>query len=177
MLPTPDLDLKALAALAGVTPRTVHFYIQQGVLPPAGSQGPGARYTEGHLLRLRLVKLLQREHLPLAEIARRLRALSDRQVAALLSEGEQRQAAKGGSALEYIRGVLGQAESGAGAPLRSATHPRTATPLPEAERSRWDRYMLADGVELHVRRPLSRDEQRRLDDLLATARAIFADKP
>ena len=41
---THDLyDLKELCAVSGVTPRTVHFYIQQGLLPPAGSAGPGPR--------------------------------------------------------------------------------------------------------------------------------------
>ena len=45
-----------------------------------------------------------------------------------------------------------------------------------AERSQWERYTLADGMELHVRRPLSRVEQRRLDKLMAAARTILTDR-
>lgn len=178
MAAPPDLDIKSLAARAGVTPRTVHYYIQQGLLPPAGTQGPAARYGRGHLARLRLIKRLQREHLPLVEIARRLKGLSDRQVAALLDDDEQRRSAQGGSALEYIRSVLGEAEpTPGGEPLRLATAKAPALRSVEAEQSLWDRFLLADGVELHVRRPLSRSEQKQLEELLAAARRILANRP
>jgi DNA-binding transcriptional MerR regulator len=51
----------------------VHFYVQQRLLPPARSPGLGARYTEGDLARMGQVRLLQKWHLPLAEIAKQLR--------------------------------------------------------------------------------------------------------
>src|ERR1700712_4883229 len=67
----PDpLDLTELADRAGVSIRTVRYYIQQGLLPKPEARGPGAHYKEEHLDRLLLIKRLQREHLPLAEIRR-----------------------------------------------------------------------------------------------------------
>ena len=63
----PDLDIKELCDGAGVTPRTVHYYIQQGLLPGAGTTGSGARYSPDHLDGLRPIRLLQNEHLPLPE--------------------------------------------------------------------------------------------------------------
>lgn len=43
----------------------------------------------------------------------------------------------------------------------------------ELTRSQWDRYTLTDGLELNVRRPLARTEQRQLAKLLTAARTIF----
>lgn len=72
--PDPSVfDLNELSDRAGVTPRTVRYYIQQGLLRSPGTPGPGARYGEGHLGRLRLIRRLQREHQPLAEIRHRLK--------------------------------------------------------------------------------------------------------
>lgn len=187
-----EFDIKELSERSGATPRTVHFYVQQGLLPPAGSPGPGARYGEGHVSRLKLIRLLQRQHLPLAEIARRLRGLSDEQVRELLHETKERRASETGSALDYIRNVLGdQSTRNSHAPVRPALsvadgapdgvgmHPRPrsrapeAAPAPEAARSQWERYTLMDGIELNIRRPLARTEQRLLTRLLDAARKIF----
>ena len=179
-----ELDLKALCEGADVTPRTVHFYIQQGLLPPAGTTGPAARYSEGHLWRLRLIRLLQKEHLPLAEIGRRLRGLDDRQVKGLLDERRGRRTPAKGSALEYIRGVLAKGrDREAGGPSPAAdralmfaarTSDHGAPPEPSLARSQWERIDIADGLELHVRRPTTREQQRQLERLLVAARGIFA---
>ena len=68
---TEQWDLNELADAAGVTPRTVRYYVQQGLLPAPAARGPGAHYERDHLDRLRLIKRLQRQHYPLAEIRRR----------------------------------------------------------------------------------------------------------
>jgi DNA-binding transcriptional MerR regulator len=177
-----ELDIKTLCKKAGVTSRTVHFYVQQGLLPPASSPGPGARYTEGHLKRLRLARLLQQQHLPLAEIAKRLKGLTDAQVGELLNEARARRPAVRESALDYIRGVLGEAQASREPvmwftnqmryqvdPTASSVAAWGATP----GRSQWERFALTDGLELHVRRPLLRVQQRQLDRLLAAAKDIF----
>ena len=48
--------LTDLADLAGVTPRTLRYYLSQGLLPAVGASGPGAKYDDSHLARLRLIK-------------------------------------------------------------------------------------------------------------------------
>ncbi len=65
----------------------MRHYIQQGLLPGPNHPGPGARCGEGSLARLRAVRALRRDHLPLAEIRRRLAALSDAEVAARFAGG------------------------------------------------------------------------------------------
>src|SRR5919199_4063608 len=96
-------DLTQLAELAGVTPRTVRYYIQQGLLAPPSARGPGAHYDHAHLDRLNLIKRLQREHLPLAEIRKQFRALDDRTVHEL-ARSKPKEARS--SALDYVRNVL-----------------------------------------------------------------------
>ncbi|MEO7270633.1 MAG: MerR family transcriptional regulator [Vicinamibacterales bacterium] len=178
-----EFDLKALSERARVTPRTVHFYVQQGLLPPASSPGPGARYGEGHVQRLALIRLLQKQHLPLAEIAKRLKGLSDRQVSALILETQARAPSPRGSALEYIREVLSNGPPPSDqsfAPRQSsavsASPPAAYQSAAGSARSQWDRFLLTDGIEVHVRRPLARSQQRQLDRLLAAGRHIFEEE-
>src|SRR4051794_34998863 len=109
--------LTELADLAGVTPRTVRYYIGQGLLPSVGQSGPGAKYGDDHLARLRLIRRLQREHLPLGEIRRRLEGLDDSEIAGLA--GSEAPAAPPDSALEYLATILG-------GPQADATPGRTA---------------------------------------------------
>src|SRR5512134_229088 len=75
--------LTELADLAGVTPRTVRYYLAQGLLPSVGVAGPGAKYDDTHLARLRVIRRLQAEHQPLAEIRRRLETLDDATIVAI----------------------------------------------------------------------------------------------
>src|SRR3954449_11740539 len=110
----PDDDrysLTELADLAGVTPRTVRYYLAQGLLPAVGQTGPGSKYGEAHLARLRLIRRLQAEHLPLAEIRRRLEGLSASVILTLASEPAPPPPAD--SALDYLRTVLGEGRTAA----------------------------------------------------------------
>ena len=49
-----------LAALTGVSERTVRYYVQEGLLPPPAGRGRGANFTGDHLTRLRLIRAMQR---------------------------------------------------------------------------------------------------------------------
>src|SRR5918992_5075839 len=115
MLPEMDsFDLSELSAAAGVTPRTVRYYVQQGLLPSPGTRGPGTRYERAHLDRLQLIRRLQRLHLPLAEIRKRLEALDDDGVrGALAAQPEQ---PGGSAALDYVRDVLARQSARMAAP-------------------------------------------------------------
>ena len=62
--------MKDLSDATGLDRQAIHFYIQQGLLPPGHKTGRNmAWYTEEHLERLRLIKKLQHERfLPLKAI-------------------------------------------------------------------------------------------------------------
>jgi DNA-binding transcriptional MerR regulator len=80
----PKYSLADLEALTGVNGRTIRYYITLGLLPPAHGRGPSATYDQEHLNRLRVIRLLREQHIPLAEIGTRLAELSPRQIATLI---------------------------------------------------------------------------------------------
>jgi DNA-binding transcriptional MerR regulator len=194
MSPNPEAryNLTELADLAGVTPRTVRYYLSQGLLQAVGTAGPGAKYDDGHLARLRVIRRLQREHQPLAEIRRRLDSLDDAQVRAL---AEPPAPEPGDSALEYIRRVLSSpatAESPAAyapaafamsaepppiAPTAPAAPATDDSAEPRVERSQWERIALTPDVEIHIRRPLPRSTAKRVDRLVSIARDLLEEDP
>lgn len=201
MSPTlePRYSLTELADLAGVTPRTIRYYITQGLLRGPATSGPGAKYDDADLARLRLIKRLQAEHQPLAEIRVRLDGLGDD---AVLSLDERLPAPATDSALDYIRRItaprreaqapvprrmvtplhaLTEPAAPAQSPLSSAPPAPMAAPTPapdvRLERSQWERIDLAPDVELHIRRPLTRSTAKRVDRLIAIARDLLEEEP
>jgi DNA-binding transcriptional MerR regulator len=165
-------EIAELAEQAGTTVRTIRYYLQRGLLPSPVGTGPGARYGTGHLARLRLIRGLQREHLPLAEIRRRIAGLDDAEVEALVEP--QGALAQADSAVEYVRALLSPQPA---YPHRARVPAPPATRRPPRERSQWERIPLSDDVEVHVRRPLSRVDNRRVDRLLEEARRVFGREP
>jgi DNA-binding transcriptional MerR regulator len=151
------LDLTELADRAGVSIRTVRYYIQQGVLQEPEARGPGAHYSEEHLERLLLIKRLQKEHLPLAEIRK-----------AIESGAAEGIAPK--SARDYIRSVLGKPRLEQVAEASSLYGPPEEIP---PTRSQWERVTLAPDIELHIRRPLPRVVNKQVERLIDIARDIF----
>ena len=59
-----------LAALGGVSRRTVRYYVQEGLIPPPLGVGRGNHYTAEHLERLLRVKAMQDAGRTLEEIRR-----------------------------------------------------------------------------------------------------------
>ena len=204
---SPTHSLATLADESGVAPRTIRFYIAQGVLPAPFGGGPATRYSQGHLDRLRLIRSLQRQHLPLAEIRARLEGLSDIDVAALVAR-EPTPPPPPESAIDYIRGLLSPAQAAPpppapkqqphlrfslSAPLAAAApdavHEAPAAydrsvpaslgsaPVPQPGRSQWERVALDPNIELHVRRPLSRHQNRAVERLVAFARQLLEEDP
>jgi len=188
----PRYSLTELADLASVTPRTIRYYITQGLLRGPATSGPGAKYDDVDLARLRLIKRLQAEHQPLAEIRTQLEALGDD---AILRLHDETPAPPPDSALDYIRRITSPpraaeararyrmfTESNApAAPAAPAAAPSMAPPAPvpdvRLERSQWERIDLAPDVELHIRRPLARATAKRVDRLIAIARDLLEEDP
>jgi DNA-binding transcriptional MerR regulator len=201
--PQGTLTLADVARLADVTPRTVRYYVAQGLLPSPGQAGPGSRYPESTLLRLQLIREMQRNHLPLAEIRARLAGVSDVEIAGLVTPAAP---APADSAIDYIRGLLGMSRPdqpprrppsqplppAAAAPAMASRDLAAAEPAPLAttsampaatapfndqpetvERSQWDRIALTPDIELQIRRPLGRLEQRRVERLITIARQVL----
>lgn len=118
-----DLKLDELAALAGVSARTVRYYVQRGLLPAPVFRGRDTSYGREHLVRLKAIRRLQERHLPLDEIQAVLDSKSVEQLE-LLAES-----------------TVEMAPSLAIVP---------SAPDLEFSESAWRRISLAPGLELHV---------------------------
>ena len=190
----PERTLAELVALSGLPSRTIRYYVAEGLVPSPGKYGRASRYPESTLDRLVLIARLRDAHLPLAEIRTRLDGLTDDEAAALLAAPPEPPAA--GSAIDYIRSVL---EPSAARPLEaelplssaldmptflrrpSQVEPAGSDPAvpayPSWGRSQWERIPLGAGIELHVRRPLTRRENRTVERLIAFARQLQREDP
>jgi DNA-binding transcriptional MerR regulator len=71
--------VEELAALGGVTRRTVRYYVQEGLLPAPLGVGRGRHYGPEHLQRLEALRSLQERGLRLDEIRRELTRGASRQ--------------------------------------------------------------------------------------------------
>src|SRR5260370_1024309 len=92
-----------LSDLARVTPRTIRYYVTEGLLPPPEGAGPHRLYVVDHLLRLKAIKRLKEMYLPLTEIRQRLAGISPSDLETLASGSEAQRAS---TALEYTEALL-----------------------------------------------------------------------
>ncbi len=175
-----------LADLAGVTPRTIRYYVSIGLLPAPESAGPRTRYADGHLKRLRLIRHLQRQHLPLAEIGQRLAGLDDEAVEAALDADVAARPAD--SALDYIDRLTGLARAARPATEAKEISPEQSWAPPGARRARvrpeparaqldtrtrWERVPLGENVELHIREPLGKRKHQQIERLIRLGREML----
>jgi DNA-binding transcriptional MerR regulator len=106
----PEYNLSELAAATDLSPRTIRYYIAEGLVPSPGREGPATRYPDSTLARLRLIARLREAHQPLAEIRARLEGLTNEELAELVAAAAPVapiHAVAEGSALDYVRSVLG----------------------------------------------------------------------
>src|SRR5262245_14629302 len=160
-----DLTLAGLADQSGVSERTIRYYIQFGLLPAPEGTGPKSRYGKSHLGRLRVIRMLQDRHLPLSAIRKILAQRSEREIVRMAEDPEKKART---SALDYVKSLLGaEGESTTLSMLSPVRGAETET------RSHWERIRVAPDIELHVRRPLSKPDNRRLEELLKRIRELF----
>jgi DNA-binding transcriptional MerR regulator len=198
-----ELLIHELAARAGISIRTIRYYIEQGLLPQPNYQGKYSYYSVNFLERLELIRRLKESYLPLREIREIMNSLTDDEVHQKLAEpnlptpkfSEQPLPAKpaeqpGEKALQYINRLMedqtrykpkGLAEKDYSFinqnenlhVLREAKLLESPAPTNEEV---WHRIMLAPGVELHLRLPLAPQIESRVRQLLSVARRIFSSK-
>jgi len=79
-----QLLISELAERAGVSVRTIRFYISEGLLPPPQARGRYSVYDEQYLTRIELIKRLKGAYLPLKEIRRMVESLSREEIERML---------------------------------------------------------------------------------------------
>jgi len=140
-----ELSIGDLADAAGVSRRTVRFYVQQRLLPVPLGRGRGRHYDQSHLLRLRRINELQSAGHSLDAIRR------------ILNGGES----------GVVPATTAAAMSAAAPPLRRAPRPALSAEL-------WTRLRLGEGVELHYDAARYRPTVEQLMQLREAVRAALA---
>jgi DNA-binding transcriptional MerR regulator len=121
--------LDELATEAGVSPRTVRYYVQKGLLPAPQFRGKDTSYDRDHLFRLRVIRRLQEAYLPLEAIAVELATRTPAELEALAS----------------------------GAPPKIAAPPPVSPVVPRPAGETWTRLTPRPGLELALAHHASRE--------------------
>ena len=181
-------SLKEVAEQVGVELRVLRSWMGSPyrILRGVG-RGSGARYSQHFLDRAMLAQRLRTENVTLGEIAKRLSGIPDQELEQLLAGGVGARQQKGrGSAADYAAAALSsrgmftsalQQHMAGHSATRSQQAPTATTSQRAGARVHWERITLSDGVEIHVRRPMNREENRLLERLLEEAERIFGLRP
>ncbi|MGH3054262.1 MAG: hypothetical protein ACRDL7_04705, partial [Gaiellaceae bacterium] len=77
------------------------------------------------------------------------------------------------SALDYVHSLLKPAERRADLLMQAHRHSFGSRGSDVEARSHWERIRIAPEIELHVQRPLSKPDHRRLEELMKRVRELF----
>ncbi|MCC6146799.1 MAG: MerR family transcriptional regulator [Anaerolineaceae bacterium] len=86
-----------LAKKAGVSIRTIRFYIDEGLIPPPRVRGRNTLYGEEYLDRISLILRLKEAYLPLREIQQKMAGLGIEAVRELLGQQDVKSAVRNAS--------------------------------------------------------------------------------
>ncbi|OGO29595.1 MAG: hypothetical protein A2136_07755 [Chloroflexi bacterium RBG_16_54_11] len=201
---TEELLIHELAERAGVSVRTIRYYIEEGLLPQPKYEGRYSYYKTEFLDRLELIRRLKDSYLPLREIREIMNSLTDEEVHKRLNEltlhspkfstqprAPHPSSSPGAKALEYIDHVMVnqnkyRAKGTNEKPLpaydqnsRAVFGPQIQQPeqlTAPANAETWQRVSLSPGVELHLRTPLEPATEDRVQQIVNFAKRIFHHK-
>jgi DNA-binding transcriptional MerR regulator len=167
--------------------RTLRYYISQGLVDrPSGKEGVSALYGYRHLLQLLALKRLQASYLPVKKIREIVPESTNDELRAIVLGGgtTETSSLSATSTRDSVIAFLDSISQGRpvarslqsqGTPTPSSPAPGPQSPSdtagssaqPPAAQS-WERYVLDDGIELHIRSDrgssLRKSEARRLFD-------------
>lgn len=106
MIKETTYTISELAQKADVTPRTIRYYVAEGLLPAPIGTSRAATYNQTHFNCLRLIKVLKNEYLPLQEIKNLLGGLSYQEVKELLAEKQKNEEKPSDTAKSYLKNLL-----------------------------------------------------------------------
>jgi DNA-binding transcriptional MerR regulator len=199
---TEEILIHELAQRAGISVRTIRYYIEEGLLPQPSYQGKYSYYTLNYLDRLELIRRLKESYLPLREIREIMSTLTDEDVQAKLKEQSnpnqvifeqspppQISRKPGQEALRYINQLMEDQSRYKSKRTDNKTQSnfigqkevsaQTKFSSPEAstgmsDEETWQRISLAPGVELHLRQPLDPDTNSRVWQVIQYAKRMFS---
>jgi DNA-binding transcriptional MerR regulator len=171
-----EYSISELADVAGVSTRTIRYYVAEGLLPPPVGSGPNSRYTDVHRRQLGTISHLKAQYLPLREIRRRLvghgevHGVADSAASSFGFHALSRRDRE--IAENHVRPEVAPA-----APLQSAPMAEplfAAMPPAEPDHDRpWRRVAISDEAELLITEDQYRRHQDKVDWLIQWAKRVL----
>ncbi len=180
--------INQLAERAGVTVRTIRYYVNEGLLPPPQTKGRYSAYDEDYLYRIRLIKFYKESYLPLSRIREQLDGMTPEEIRAAVEHYEKEppefnlppapenlnRVSENLSAREYLKEmdqqkairVENEISESRGFPSVMAKRVFPSAPVPAKDDS-WKRIEVADGIELLVREDVYRQQRDEIELMLA----------
>jgi len=187
---------------SGLSIRTLHYYMQIGLLPGPEKSGKYAIYSQEHLDRLDLILILKEMHLPLKEIRVILNTLTPSEIVHYIDYQEDLlekikgdkpvlrgydQFNKQSKALDYIKNYneaftmnkfIAYNQSNINnkfdkSLFDNSSMSRFFKKPTDLEQQIWRRIILYDGVELNVRDTGDKELIQKIERLLSFARSLF----
>jgi DNA-binding transcriptional MerR regulator len=177
--------INQLAERAGVTVRTIRYYVNEGLLPPPQTKGRYSAYDEDYLYRIKLIKFYKESYLPLSRIRELLDEMSPDEIKAAVEKYENEppefnlpptpqnlnRVEENLSARSYLRKIdpsivheSMELSDRMPDPVPQAMN-RMFVPEPSHEPS-WKRIEVAEGIELLIREDIYRRRRQELEILL-----------
>ena len=192
-----------LAEITGVSPRTIRYYIEEGLLPSPELQGKYAVFDDEYVERLKLIKYLKDAYLPLREIKMRMDQWNIEEIRRLVRAFTQdpflaaREAGLATpspaskdqvheSAASYLNRLMTSQQDQTEARQNRQSRPKPVTDnifqklqveylksASEPGQECWQRFRINEGMELWVRQPISNEVQLKLDSFIEQADRLF----
>lgn len=151
------MSIAELAEQAGVTSRTIRYYVAEGVLPPPSGRGQRRAYGPEHFRLLGAIREWKAQYLPLHEIRKRLASTANGPAHAPVVVANVPAAAVATAQPSSMAPSFRVAASVVGAsqqepPVGFGPPPATGRiELHEPPETVWHRVNIASGVEIHYR--------------------------
>jgi DNA-binding transcriptional MerR regulator len=199
---TGEFSIDDLEKHSGLSIRTIHYYMQKGLLPSPDKRGKYASYSQEHLDRLDLILILKDMHLPLKEIRELLDSLTPEEIQHYRDDQEdllvklktakpdpqESNTVSKTSAIDYIKGLEKaqsqfyqlreeQINSPYSMNNQSIVGKELSTGAERlSEEERWRRVSLTDGIELLIRETRDKETLYKLERLRSFAQSLFERK-
>lgn len=155
-----------LAEITGVSLRTIRFYIEKGLLPEPPVKGRYAAYSDEYVDRIKLIRLLKNQRLPLDEIREQIAGLSHDEVREALKRVDDRRAAGPQKPLPGVKretGLIREVND-----YLNSRRPVGVKPLFHGKV--WERVIIGPGIELHIHRTVDARQIRKIQEIIDFAR-------
>lgn len=199
---TNEFTLDDLVTRSGLTIRTVRFYIQEGLLEGPDTRGRFSLYSQRHLDRLEVIKLLKELRLPLVEIRKLLDLMSPDEIKQIHAAQDMQNLClresrpedsklpnvsnAGARALEYIRNLEAlqkniQIKNDASgletlsSDQEEGQHEKSIQF--DCEQQNWRRIIVREGIEVHLLENQIPEDEQKIKKLLEFLGELFEDKP